>query len=366
MTTRRNILIGLGLAAGGGAIYAGSTRGRSRYEASAAALRVPLDLSATEADARNRELVRFATLAPNSHNTQPWRFDAVGDRIVIRPDLGRRCPVVDPDDHHLWVSIGCAVETLAIAASAYGFAADTAFLDGPDPGIEVMLGAGTVSVPDPLLAAIPRRQSTRSAFEGPALSHAEGRTLLAAAEGPGVSFRIIEGRPKDALRDLVMTANGTQMSDPAFLAELETWIRFSQAQALETGDGLFARSSGNPAVPAWIGRIAFPHILDPESESRRYGAHIDSSAALGLFVSAADRPAGWVETGRAFQRLALTATGLGLAHAHVNQAVEVPEVRQEIATLFGIGTGRPSLLIRIGRAADMPFSLRRPVASAMA
>jgi hypothetical protein len=27
---------------------------------------------------------------------------------VILPDLSRRCPAVDPDDHHLFVSLGCA------------------------------------------------------------------------------------------------------------------------------------------------------------------------------------------------------------------------------------------------------------------
>jgi hypothetical protein len=43
-----------------------------------------------------RELVRAATLAANSHNTQPWRFTLSDNGIAIRPDLGRRCPAVDP------------------------------------------------------------------------------------------------------------------------------------------------------------------------------------------------------------------------------------------------------------------------------
>ncbi|MGH1559991.1 hypothetical protein ACRAWD_24530 [Caulobacter segnis] len=33
--------------------------------------------------------------------------------IEILPDLSRRTPVVDPDDHHLFVSLGCALETPA-------------------------------------------------------------------------------------------------------------------------------------------------------------------------------------------------------------------------------------------------------------
>ena len=54
------------------------------------------------------DLVRYATLAASSHNTQPWRFKLEPARITILSDLTRRCPAVDPDDHHLYASLGCA------------------------------------------------------------------------------------------------------------------------------------------------------------------------------------------------------------------------------------------------------------------
>lgn len=66
------------------------------------------------------DLVRYAVLAASSHNTQPWEFRLEGNEISILPDLSRRCPAVDPDDHHLFASIGCAVENLLLAAQAAG------------------------------------------------------------------------------------------------------------------------------------------------------------------------------------------------------------------------------------------------------
>ena len=51
------------------------------------------------------DLVRYATLAASSHNTQPWLFKIEPRRIVILPDLSRRCPAVDPDDHHLFARL---------------------------------------------------------------------------------------------------------------------------------------------------------------------------------------------------------------------------------------------------------------------
>jgi hypothetical protein len=69
-------------------------------------------------------LVADATMAASSHNTQPWRFEIGENLIRIVPDFTRRCPMVDPDDHHLYVSLGCAAENMVLAAASKGW--DTA------------------------------------------------------------------------------------------------------------------------------------------------------------------------------------------------------------------------------------------------
>ena len=71
----------------------------SKYDQAVAAIRAPLP-----AEPDRRDFVRFATLAPNSHNTQPWTFRLEENAVEIRPDFSRRCPVVDPDDHHIYVT----------------------------------------------------------------------------------------------------------------------------------------------------------------------------------------------------------------------------------------------------------------------
>ncbi|NCA72888.1 MAG: Tat pathway signal protein, partial [Sphingobacteriia bacterium] len=81
-------------------------------------------------DARPFELVSHVILAPSSHNTQCWLFRLGPDRIEILPDRGRRCPVVDPDDHHLFVSLGCAAENLLQAAPALGLRGEARYRSG--------------------------------------------------------------------------------------------------------------------------------------------------------------------------------------------------------------------------------------------
>src|SRR6202035_5037726 len=91
----------------------------SSHEEAARSLRRPITVNNNRA-ALLRELVRYATLAPSSHNTQCWKFRVQERSITIEADVSRRCPVVDPDDHHLFVSLGCATENLAQAALANG------------------------------------------------------------------------------------------------------------------------------------------------------------------------------------------------------------------------------------------------------
>jgi hypothetical protein len=110
---------GLGMIAGPASPAAPQT-----YEEAVRSARAPL-----QDTPRDRELVRFATLAASSHNTQPWTFTTAASKIIIVPDFERRCPAVDPDDHHLFISLGCAAENLVVAASAVGLNA-TPVVDG--------------------------------------------------------------------------------------------------------------------------------------------------------------------------------------------------------------------------------------------
>ena len=360
---RRDILIGGG--AGLVAIGAGATLASKRqmgstadYDEAAKTARAPL---AEHPDAR--DLIRYATLAPNGHNTQPWRFAIEPGAISIRPDFARRTPVVDPDDHHLFVSMGCAAENLALAAAARGFRGDAAF-DGAGDGAIVFRHRPGASQGSPLFDAIPRRQSTRAEYDGRAVSKGDLAMLAAAAKVPGVDLVLISDRPMiDRIRDLVVTGNSAQMGDPAFMRELKSWLRFNPRQAAETGDGLYSATSGSVSVPDWIGRRAIDLFFTAKAENDKYARQIASSAGLAVFVGEkADRDH-WVRAGRACQRFALQATALGLKHAFINQPVEVPALRPELAALVGMVGRRPDLVMRFGYGPLLPFAPRRPVAA---
>lgn len=292
-------------------------------------------------------------------------------KIWIAPDLSRRCPAVDPDDHHLFVSLGCAAENLAQSALAHGLKAN-AELSAAD-AIQIRLDP-TQAVASPLYDAIALRQCTRSEFDGQAISNEDLRLLEAAGQGSGVQLLLIVGKPQiERVLEQVIAANTAQMADPAFVAELKSWIRFSDAQAVQAGDGLFSRASGNPSIPPWLGRAAFPLFFKASSENDKYAKQVRSSAGIAVFASDAPesvdpsaRKARWVATGRAYQRFALQATALGIRTAMLNQPVEVVNQRMAFATSLGLGQRRPDLVVRFGRGPLMPRSLRRPVDAVLA
>lgn len=307
------------------------------------------------------EFIRLATLAANGHNTQPWIFSLRPGGVTIAPDMTRRTPVVDPDDHHLFVSLGCAAENFLIAGRAAGQPGAAMFDDRNTGRILIDLTNGP-SRRDDLFQALPQRQTTRAAFDGRAVPASDLRQLEAAAREDGVSVVFItdeSGREK--VLDHVIEGNNQQMDDPAFVEELRDWIRFNPSEALEKGDGLFAASSGNPILPSWLGKRLFGLFFEKKSETEKYTNQLRTSAGIAIFIGDRADEDHWVRVGRSFQRFALKATALGIRNSHINQPIEVPAVRKSFSDWLNTGGLRPDLVIRFGYGPPLPLSMRRPV-----
>jgi hypothetical protein len=308
------------------------------------------------------ELVRLATLAPSSHNTQCWKFalGSNGRAITVLPDLARRCPAVDPDDHHLFVSLGCATENLIQAALAHGLKAQAQF-DPASDAVRVTLEP-TRAQTTPSFEAIPHRQCTRGDYDGMPLSSEDLALLQRAGSSDTVRLLLLTGRPAmEQTLDHVIQGNTAQLADAAFVKELKAWIRFNAADAVRLRDGLYNVASGNPNIPAWIGDVAFRWVFTPKGENDKYARQVRSSAGIAVFVGQAADKAHWVDVGRCYERFALQATALGIRNAFLNQPVEVAALRPPFAAALGLTGQRPDLVVRFGRGPLLPRSLRRPV-----
>jgi nitroreductase len=353
MVSRRHFVFGAGaaatLAVGGYAYLRGSG-----YSAQAARVWSARDPAQFEG------LVHYASLAANSHNSQPWRFRPTREGVAILPDMRRILPAADADNHHLFASLGCAAENLLLAAGAAGRSSAIAFEGAGEGRIDIALGqAGTR---DPLFDAVLERQCTRAEYDGSMVAPSDLAALEDAARLEGASVLLVTDRNRiEQVLELILGANSAQVGDPAFVGELKSWLRFSERSAVASGDGLFSACSGNPVMPDFLGGMLFDAFFTEAAENDRYARQVRSSAGLAVIVSDRDDREHWVRAGRACQRFALKATQMGIAHAHLNQPVEVARYRAQLQSLLGLGERRPDMMLRFGRGPQMPRSLRRPV-----
>ncbi len=309
--------------------------------------------------AQMRELVRYATLAASGHNTQPWKFVIKENAIEIRPDNTRRLTVVDPNDRELWISLGCALENLLVAARAAGFAPEVTYPDIAD-FIDIHLAADTPQV-NPLFDAIPLRQNTRSEYSGQAIKTTEFDQVQALPLEPGVVLRFVTSKSElETILEYVNQGNLSQYADQAFLNELIYWLRFNKKEAFASLDGLYSRCSGNPEVPRWLGKM-FVTGIKPQQQIDADSKKLRTSSGTVVVASEADSKTSWVRTGQVYERMALTLTSLNIKSAFLNQPIEVAAVRRQFQSAIGLAGAFPQLLVRYGYADPMPRSLRRPV-----
>src|SRR5262245_25338114 len=309
--------------------------------------------------AHMREMVRYATLAANGHNTQPWKFVIKDKLIEIHPDYTRRLPVVDPQDRELWISLGCALENLLLATRAAGYAAEVNYPDVVD-FIRIRLAADTPQ-PSPLFDAIPLRQNIRSEYDGQRVKSHDLDQVQASPLEPGVVLRFVTTRTDlETVLEYVNQGNLSQFADRAYLAELIQWLRFNKREAVAQLDGLYTRSFGNPEIPRWLGQL-FVARTNPQQQADADAKKVRSSPGAVVVASESDDKTSWVRTGQVYERLALKLTSLNIKSAFLNQPIEVAEVRSQFQSAMRLGGSVPQLLVRFGYADAMPRSLRRPI-----
>jgi len=79
---------------------------------------------------------------------------------------------------------------------------------------------------------------------------------------------------------------------------------------------------------------------------------------LAVLWTPADDAVTWMNTGQALESVLLHARAEGLSASFLNQPIEVPELRAQLATTLGLA-GYPQIVLRLGYAEDVPPAPRR-------
>jgi nitroreductase len=315
-----------------------------------------------------RHAAARARLAPSIHNTQPWTFRLVSDRLDMELDPTRRLGTVDPLGRQALISCGCALFNARAALAAADVACEVERF--PD-GVRSPLFARVRAVPGrpaeaqlqlltELDAVVDLRTTNRTRFdpEDPPASLLDRLADAAVAEGAGM---VVVRRPEHRLAVAMLTqrADAAQNADPAYRAELRAWT---------TDDP--ARLDGVPAfaVPHVDGRSG-DEIPLRDFDTRGTGrlpADTASSRRQTIVVVGTedDDPAAWLRAGEAVERMLLEIARRGYAAGPLTQALEVPATRRAMTAELGLSFC-PQFLIRVGRAHGTPPTPRRAVADVL-
>ncbi len=292
-----------------------------------------------------------ALQAPSSHNTQPWRFRLVGDRLELALDRARQLSVIDPDGRQLTISVGCALYNARLAIRNAGFLeAVAAFPDPARPELAARVGLGLQRMPvdedRALLAAVRRRATNRRPFHDRPVSQAVADELLRAARRERARLHRLVPDGKQALAELVAVADRRQYASVEFREELSRWLTGAGSQRK---DGIpFAEKEYGSSLPFSIARRLRTldlgeRIGDVDQEL------IEGSPLVIVMATQSDEPIDWLDVGQALQAVLLRATVHGLSASFLGQVLEDPELRERIQELLG-GSAVPQVVLRLGYA----------------
>ena len=315
-----------------------------------------------------RFAVRYAILAPSSHNTQPWRFVINGDELLVCADRTRSLPNIDPFDRELIISCGAALFNLRAALAYFTVPVEIrTFPQSTDPDIVARItfpdqGAPLKDLSD-LFESIAQRATNRGPFFEESVSDALVERLRFAAEAEGVDVHFARTlADREGVAALIAEADRHQFTDVRFRRELASWIHPSRRD-----DGMPAASQGFDALVDFETPIVAMAIRTFDLGKGIAAAHEKlavGSPLLVLLSTPADNNEVWLAAGQGLERLLLATTKAGYSASYLNQPIEVEELRKTLAAKFD-AAGYPQLLLRVGRGFLVSHSPRRRLADVL-
>lgn len=304
---------------------------------------------------RLKLLVRYAILAPSSHNTEPWQFRVRENRIDVLLDFARWLKVADDDQRELHISVGCALENLLVAAEHFGLGHDSVLLpDANDPTLAATVnfseqGQPCSHRPSVLFEMIPVRHTNHQRYEDRAIPDDVLQQLQSICVEDGIRLHLTaDPEIKRQVDDLVVRGDAIEFADPAFRDELGYWI----------GQGVF----GTGWLMSKIGKLAVSYIDMGKSQGQKDSDFLMSSPILGLISSEQDDRQSQLRVGQVFQRLSLLAASHGIWCQPMSQIVQVPQLKAEVAAFIPESGLVPQHPFRMGYApAEQHHTPRRPL-----
>lgn len=306
-----------------------------------------------------RFAVRYAILAPSSHNSQPWFFMVKNNIAELLADRTRALPIVDPDDRELTLSCGAALFNLETALRHFGIDYKTEISPFPHDLLARVAITGKKTPADEenrLFYAIQKRHTNRMPFEKIPVPPGLIKSLEEAALAEGAWFHPVENEEeRNAIADIIAEGDRIQGSDRRFRRELSAWVHPNRDKSR---DGMPGYAFGVSDIPSYAGPMVIRTFDWGQGRAAKDRELAVGSPLLAVLGTNGDTAADWVRAGIALERVLLKARSEDVWASFLNQPLEVPELRPKVAETLK-RNGHPQLILRMGYGPDVKPTPRR-------
>jgi nitroreductase len=233
-----------------------------------------------------------------------------------------------------------------------------------------------------VIEAILKRRSFRGSFEEKPISQADLDLILEAARWAPSPFNvqpweilvITEPAEKRKLSELVAASVEAQFKDNKFISEVADWMRLTEAEWSEKGDGVLIYDqiklpklvSGNMLRPLFqkskylefLGKLGAGKLPAKDLANQVK----ESPLILIILMNQDRRPPGengetwmFLGLGAMIQNILLASTSLGIGVQFVSAPLETESDRKKLTLVFSIPENRqPISILRLGYAKNEP------------
>lgn len=276
-------------------------------------------------------LVNAAILAANAHNAQPWLFKLGNSSIELKADTGRNLGPVDPYLREMYISLGCALENLIVAAKEKGYSPKITFF--PDQQDIKYIAKIDLTTMKPLHTefydAIPKRHMNRGPYDTnrPVTQECIESLMSLNNDMSEVKLFMFESQ-QDKLKigQAMIEATQALINDKEQIDVDPKWMRQSWQDIEKYKDGITTDAQGLPTLTRVIAKM-LPSMSQEQNNKFWLGTlkdkHVGTAAAFG-FITVRDltNDLQVVKAGQLWQRLHLWSTSKGLGMQIMNQLSE--------------------------------------------
>ncbi|MDP4176369.1 MAG: nitroreductase [Bacteroidota bacterium] len=315
------------------------------------------------------DIFHYASLAPSSHNIQPWKVRIIDNsNFEITIDTSRILRAVDPAMREIYISMGTFLENLLQASESYGYKCSYSIKTEGDFFISLKMEKSNDSskINNENLERIALRRTLRKNYLSKPVPESIIRDLFA-EDYDNILYFPQQSMQSRLIADATFSANRIQVNNSASQKELSEWIRWSNSDAKEHMDGLTPATMEIDGLSGFFVRSFYDkeNVMSEGFKKQTLGLvkeQLDQFGNWIIITTKDNSEASLINAGMIYERAMLRIRERNIAFHPMSQAIEEKEIYQSLKKSLNID-GCIQFIIRAGYVEEYqkPVSLRRPV-----